>query len=151
MSLTVGILAYNSEQDLPGLLASLPDALAGVDDWHLVVVDGASTDGTVDLVRRTAPEATRVDLGGNRGLADPAGYSSDTPADWATGAVTMMSRACVTRAGPWDESFFLYSEETEFELRAADAGFRLAFADVDVVHLGGESRVRPELWSLLCA
>ena len=84
-------------------------------------------------------------------IADPAGYSRDTRADWATGAVTMMSRECVTRAGPWDESFFLYSEETEFELRAADAGFRLAFADVDVVHLGGESRVRPELWSLLCA
>ena len=84
-------------------------------------------------------------------IADPAGYSSSTRADWATGAVTMMSRECVTRAGPWDESFFLYSEETEFELRAADAGFRLAFADVDVVHLGGESRVRPELWSLLCA
>ena len=221
MSLTVGILAYNSEQALPGLLASLPDALAGVDDWHLVVVDGASTDGTVNLVRRTAPEATCVDLGGNRGfaaaanaaiaafpatgavlilsprvrltpgcvkvmldalhepgagiavprlfrgpgqpypslrrrptllrafaeallggrltrpfgalselIADPAGYSSGTRADWATGAVTMMSRECVTRAGPWDESFFLYSEETEFELRAADAGFRLAFADV---------------------
>ena len=68
MSLTVGILAYNSEQALPDLLASLPDGLAGVDDWHLVVVDGASTDGTVDLVRRTAPEATCVGLGGNRRL-----------------------------------------------------------------------------------
>jgi N-acetylglucosaminyl-diphospho-decaprenol L-rhamnosyltransferase len=242
MSLTVGILAHDSEQVLPDLLESVPDALAGVDGWHLVVVDGASTDGTVELVRRTAPNATCVDLGGNRGfaaaanaaiaafpaadavlilsprvrltpgcvkvmldalrepgtgivvprlfrgpgqpypslrrrptllrafaeallggrltrpigafselIADPAGYSSGTRADWATGAVTMMSRECVTRAGPWDESFFLYSEETEFELRAADAGFRLGFADVDVIHLGGESRVRPELWSLLCA
>ena len=45
---------------------SLPDGLAGVDDWHLVVVDGASTDGTVDLVRRTAPEVTCVDLAGPR-------------------------------------------------------------------------------------
>jgi N-acetylglucosaminyl-diphospho-decaprenol L-rhamnosyltransferase len=241
MSLTVGILAHNSEQVLPDLLGSLPDALAGVDDWHLVVVDGASTDGTVELARRAGPNVTCVDLGANRGfaaaanaaiaafpatgavlilsprvrlapgcvkvmldtlrepgtgiavprlfrapgqpypslrrrptllrafaeallggrltrsigvlselIADPAHYSSDTRADWATGAVTMMSRECVTRTGPWDESFFLYSEETEFELRAADAGFRLGFADVDVIHLGGESRVRPELWSLLC-
>jgi N-acetylglucosaminyl-diphospho-decaprenol L-rhamnosyltransferase len=242
MSLTVGILAHNSERVLPDLLGSLPDALAGVDDWHLVVVDGASTDGTVELARRAGPNVTCVDLGANRGfaaaanaaiaafpatgavlilsprvrltpgcvkvmldtlrepgtgivvprlfrgpdqpypslrrrptllrafaeallggrltrsigalselIADPAHYSSDTRADWATGAVTMMSRECVTRTGPWDESFFLYSEETEFELRAADAGFRLGFADIDVIHLGGESRVRPELWSLLCA
>src|SRR2546430_15684149 len=89
MSLTVGILAYNSEQDLPGLLASLPDALAGVDDWHLVVVDGASTDGTVDLVRRTAPEATRVDLGGNRGL--PAAANAPIAAFPATGAGLVLS------------------------------------------------------------
>ena len=52
MSLTVGILAHDSEQVLPDLLESVPDALAGVDGWRLVVVDGASTDGTVELVRR---------------------------------------------------------------------------------------------------
>src|ERR1700751_1604722 len=89
MSLTVGILAYNSEQALPGLLASLPDALAGVDDWHLVVVDGASTDGTVGLVRRTAPEATCVELGGNRGFA--AAANAAIAAFPATGAVLILS------------------------------------------------------------
>jgi N-acetylglucosaminyl-diphospho-decaprenol L-rhamnosyltransferase len=240
--LTVGILAYNSERRLPDLLASLPAGLAGVDDWHLVIADGASADGTLEVARRLAPDAAIVGLGANRGfaaaanavisfdqstdavlilsptvrlspgcvrpmlaalgrpaagiavprlfrgtgkpfpslrrrptllrawseallggglarrigalselIADPADYTSQTRADWATGAVTMMSRECLKQAGDWDETFFLYSEETEFELRAADAGFRLTFADVNVTHLGGEARIRPELYALQCA
>ncbi len=84
-------------------------------------------------------------------VAGPESYTSRTRADWATGAVTMMSRECLKQVGEWDETFFLYSEETEFELRAADAGFGITFADVNVTHLGGESRIRPELWSLQCA
>jgi hypothetical protein len=32
VSLTVGILAYNSERTIPDLLQSLPAALEGVDD-----------------------------------------------------------------------------------------------------------------------
>jgi N-acetylglucosaminyl-diphospho-decaprenol L-rhamnosyltransferase len=84
-------------------------------------------------------------------IGSPENYTSQTRADWATGAVTMMSRECLKQAGDWDETFFLYSEETEFELRAADAGFRLTFADVNITHLGGESRIRPELYALQCA
>ncbi len=54
VSLTVGILAYNCERMLPELLESLPAGLAGVDDWHLVIADGASTDGMLDVARRLA-------------------------------------------------------------------------------------------------
>jgi N-acetylglucosaminyl-diphospho-decaprenol L-rhamnosyltransferase len=239
VSLTVGVLAYNCERTLPELLESLHAGLAGVDDWHLVIADGASTDGTLDAARRLAPEAGIVGLGANRGfaaaanaviaadpsseavlilsqtvrltpgcvklmlaaldqpgvgiavprllrgtgkpypslrrrptllrawsealiggtiacrvpamselVASPESYTSRTRADWASGAVTLMSRECLKQVGDWDETFFLYSEETEFELRAGDAGFRLAFADVNVTHLGGESRARPELWAI---
>ena len=42
----------------------------------------------------------------------------DGAVDWATGAVMLMSRACLDACGPWEERFFLYSEETEFALRA---------------------------------
>jgi GT2 family glycosyltransferase len=85
-------------------------------------------------------------------IADPANYHAGTRADWATGAATMVGRECLDKVGGFDESFFLYSEETEFELRAADHGFRLAFApDATVIHLGGASKVRPELWALTCA
>ncbi|WP_433380422.1 glycosyltransferase [Actinoplanes sp. CA-142083] len=77
-------------------------------------------------------------------------YFRDGPADWTTGAVMLMSRACLEACGPWEERFFLYSEETEFALRARDRGFRTTLvAAAEVVHIGGESRVSPALWSLL--
>ena len=60
------------------------------------------------------------------------------------------SRECFDALDGWDESFFLYSEETEFALRARDRGFLTALvADAEAVHIGGESRVSPALWSLL--
>ncbi|MET9621545.1 glycosyltransferase family 2 protein [Streptomyces sp. NPDC006464] len=83
-------------------------------------------------------------------VTDPAAYAGRTRADWATGALMALSRECLDACGPWDESFFLYSEETEFCLRARDLGHvtRLEPA-ARAVHLGGDSRVSPRLWSLL--
>lgn len=83
-------------------------------------------------------------------VVDRDAYFRDGTADWATGAVMLISRACLESCGPWEERFFLYSEETEFALRARDHGFLTALvADAEVVHIGGESRVSPALWSLL--
>jgi GT2 family glycosyltransferase len=77
-------------------------------------------------------------------------YDHDAVADWATGAVMMISRACLDEVGPWDESYFLYSEETDFALRARDAGFALRLTtSAEVVHLGGAVRESPRLWALL--
>jgi GT2 family glycosyltransferase len=83
-------------------------------------------------------------------VTDPAAYTAATRADWATGALMALSAQCLRACGPWDESFFLYSEETEYCLRARDAGFvtRLEPA-ASAVHLGGDSRVSPFLWTLL--
>ncbi|MFJ3905515.1 glycosyltransferase family 2 protein [Streptomyces sp. NPDC090025] len=81
----------------------------------------------------------------------PAAYTGRTVADWATGALMALSARCVTACGPWDESFFLYSEETEYCLRARDLGLRTRLEPAaQAVHLGGDSRVSPGLWSLLC-
>ncbi|MEV8509137.1 glycosyltransferase family 2 protein [Actinoplanes sp. NPDC051475] len=83
-------------------------------------------------------------------VVDRDAYFRDGTVDWATGAVMLISRACLESCGPWEERFFLYSEETEFALRARDHGFLTALvADAEVVHIGGESRVSPALWSLL--
>ena len=83
-------------------------------------------------------------------VVDRDAYFRDGTVDWATGAVMLMSRACLDACGPWEERFFLYSEETEFALRARDRGFLTTLvADAEVVHIGGESRVSPALWSLL--
>ena len=76
--------------------------------------------------------------------------STASAPDWATGAIMLMSARCLAGSGPWDESFFLYSEETEFALRARDKGFVIRYVpEAEVTHLGGESGVSPRLWSLL--
>jgi GT2 family glycosyltransferase len=62
----------------------------------------------------------------------------------------MLSRECLDACGPWDESFFLYAEDTEYSLRAAERGFITGLVpDASAIHLGGESRTDERLWSLL--
>ena len=62
----------------------------------------------------------------------------------------LVSAACWQACGPWDESFFLYSEETEFGLRARDRGFATWFEPTArATHLQGESMTSPRLWALL--
>ncbi|MGH3870098.1 MAG: glycosyltransferase family 2 protein [Pseudonocardiaceae bacterium] len=83
-------------------------------------------------------------------ITDSRRYDISAPAVWATGAVMLISRTTVRAIGPWDESFLLYSEETEFALRAADHGWRLWFeAGAEAVHIGGQSRTEPMLAALL--
>jgi len=85
-------------------------------------------------------------------VRDPAGYGDRTGFTWATGGVTMFRLDCMRAIGGWDEAFFLYSEETDFELRAADHGYGVVFVpDALATHIGGESKVRPEFWAHLCA
>ncbi|MFR0355636.1 glycosyltransferase family 2 protein [Streptomyces sediminimaris] len=239
-SVAVIVVTWNSAPVLPGFLAALPEGMAGL-DWHLVVADNDSADGTVDLVRTLAPGATIVRTGRNAGYAagvnaaldaagpvraalicnpdvrmrqgcakrlvdglgadagivvpllyeeggstphhslrrepsvlralgeavignrragrfpalselvtDPAAYRRATRADWATGALMAVSADCLAACGRWDESFFLYSEETEYCLRARDAGHPTRLEPTaEAVHLGGDSQVSPRLWTLL--
>ncbi|MBY8339123.1 glycosyltransferase family 2 protein [Streptomyces spinosirectus] len=83
-------------------------------------------------------------------VTDPGAYRRPTRVDWATGALMAISADCLSACGPWDESFFLYSEETEFCLRARDLGHATQLEPTaEAVHLGGDSQVSPRLWSLL--
>lgn len=83
-------------------------------------------------------------------VTDPTAYQRPTRADWATGALMAISGDCLTMCGPWDESFFLYSEETEYCLRARDRGYATQLEPTaKAVHLGGDSQVSPRLWTLL--
>ncbi|MDJ0340937.1 glycosyltransferase family 2 protein [Streptomyces sp. H10-C2] len=83
-------------------------------------------------------------------VTDPAAYTRATRADWAAGALMALSRQCLDACGLWDESFFLYSEETEYCLRAGDHGYATCLAPAArATHLGGDSRVSPRLWTLL--
>ncbi|WP_310527811.1 glycosyltransferase family 2 protein [Nocardioides sp.] len=240
--LLIAVVTWNSAQVLPGLIDSLA-AGTGHLDYHLVVVDNASDDGTVDVVRTLAPGATVVQTGRNAGYAaginaalsvapdapavlvlnpdvrlgtdclpellsaldepgagiavprlvdgsgalihslrrrptlkrafadallgatragrwpglgeivtDPATYAIAGDADWAEGSTQLIGRQCLDDCGPWDESYFLYSEETEFDLRAASRGYSVRYVPTaSAVHLEGDSGTSPRLWALLVA
>lgn len=83
-------------------------------------------------------------------VTDPRRYTAETKVDWAEGSIMLIDRVCWDACGPWDESFFLYSEETEYALRARDRGFPMVLAPkAKARHLEGESAASPGLWSLL--
>lgn len=77
-------------------------------------------------------------------------YNRETVADWGAGSAMLISAECWRAVAPWDESFFLYSEETDFALRARDAGLVTRLAPrARAVHLEGDSKVSPRLWAML--
>ncbi len=77
-------------------------------------------------------------------------YQRPAVTDWAEGSTLLISAECWDRCAPWDESFFLYSEETDFALRARDAGFLTRYVPTArAVHLEGDSGQSPPLWTLL--
>jgi GT2 family glycosyltransferase len=145
-------------RSLHALLQAFEDPRVGIAVPRLV-----NDDGTVAFSLRREPTIRRAFgealLGGRRAgrfelfgevVVDPAAYERPTSADWATGAAMLISRACLHAVGMFDESFFLYSEETEYALRARDNRFELRYVpDAEVRHVGGSHRTSPRLWSLL--
>jgi N-acetylglucosaminyl-diphospho-decaprenol L-rhamnosyltransferase len=83
-------------------------------------------------------------------VTDERRYATEATTDWAEGSTLLISSECWQRCAPWDESFFLYSEETDFALRARDAGFLTRYTPTaEAVHLQGGSAQSPRLWMLL--
>ncbi|WP_159085808.1 glycosyltransferase family 2 protein [Aeromicrobium chenweiae] len=73
-------------------------------------------------------------------VQDHGAYASPHVTDWATGAVMLLSRECFDALGGWDESYFLYSEETDYCLRARDIGWVTRYEPAALaVHIGGQS------------
>lgn len=60
-------VTYNSAAVIETFLQALPGALKDVSSVRVIVVDNASSDGTVGLIRDAAPWVTLVDAGGNVG------------------------------------------------------------------------------------
>lgn len=158
----LGVLVLNPDA-IPsrGFARSLLD---GVDSGAgLAVPRIIDAQGNLKFSLRREPTLLRAlgeaVLGGHRAaryhrwgdmIRDPAYYVDGTTADWATGAAMLISRPAVDAVGLWDESFFLYSEETDYALRARAAGFTLRFVYSAVVtHPGGEMSRSPWLWSVL--
>jgi GT2 family glycosyltransferase len=83
-------------------------------------------------------------------VTDPGRYSDVTTADWAEGSIMLIDKACWDACAGWDETFFLYSEETEYALRARDRGFPMMYTPhAHARHLEGDAATNPPLWALL--
>ena len=82
-------------------------------------------------------------------IRDQRVYEGRRPIQWASGAVLLIDAAAERQLGPWDERFFLYSEEVDYFRRAREAGFRAWYVpDAVVVHKGGSSGSGPALTAL---
>jgi N-acetylglucosaminyl-diphospho-decaprenol L-rhamnosyltransferase len=63
-----------------------------------------------------------------------------TPVDWLAGASLLMRRSVLDEIGLFDETFFLYFEETDLCRRAQKAGHKIIFVrESDVTHIGSVS------------
>jgi N-acetylglucosaminyl-diphospho-decaprenol L-rhamnosyltransferase len=127
---------------VPPLLAALGEPGVGI-----VAPQVRSPEGTLDLSLRREPTMLRA-MGLNwTGLpafseyvTGEEAYARPRVVDWALGAVLLVSAECYEALGGWDESFFLYSEETDFCLRARDKGFLTRYEPLSVTtHIGGGS------------
>jgi GT2 family glycosyltransferase len=157
------VLVLNADcQVLPGALSVLASALR--QSGHGIVVPRlVLPDGSTQLTLRRSPTVGRAlveallpgNLAGRIGslgevVTDPQVYERPDVTAWATGAAMLFSVSALRDIGPWDESFLLYSEETEYCLRAAEKGWRTWYEPAAVFqHVGGKSHTNPTLASLM--
>jgi N-acetylglucosaminyl-diphospho-decaprenol L-rhamnosyltransferase len=67
-------------------------------------------------------------------------HASVREVDWLYGAALLVRRAAADAVGLFDESFFMFSEETDWCYRFRAAGWKVLFLpDAEVVHVGGAS------------
>jgi exopolysaccharide biosynthesis WecB/TagA/CpsF family protein len=79
----------------------------------------------------------------------PESYAHPHTVDWATGAALMVRRSLADSLA-WDESYFLYSEETAFFRALRTMGETVWYEPAAVMrHTGGASGSSPELNALL--
>lgn len=147
-------------QCLPALVAALEQPGTGIAVPRLVDGDGSlihSMRRRPTLLRAYADAVIGASRAGRWSalgevVSDSARYDADAHPDWAEGSTQLVAGVCFEACGPWDESFFLYSEETDFHLRARARGFAVTYvAAAGAMHLEGDSGTSPQLWALLTA
>lgn len=139
------------------LLACLDEPGRGIAVPRMVNPDGSLQPSLrrAPTVGRAVAEAVLGERAGRLGtlgelVTDPRAYAHAGPFVWATGAALLISSRVVREVGAWDESYLLYSEETDFCLRAADFGWSTWYEPASVIeHIGGDSGVNPVLAALL--
>lgn len=62
---------------------------------------------------------------------------------FVVGSVLLLRAAALAQIGGFDESFFLYAEETDWQRRARRAGWTVAVVDAEARHTGGGTSTDP--------
>jgi N-acetylglucosaminyl-diphospho-decaprenol L-rhamnosyltransferase len=145
---------------LPGaarmLVARLADSSVGV-----AVPKIFAEDGTIAWSLRREPSiltawtdaifggtlAARIGMGEK--ISDSALYDKDGLTEWAEGSVLAVAARTRGIVGDWDESLFLYSEETDYMRRVRECGLSVAYVpQAQAIHIGGDYE-NPRLAALL--
>jgi GT2 family glycosyltransferase len=88
------------------------------------------------FLRKLAPRSRLL----NGFYAGGFGHDEVREAEFVMGACMLVRRTAVEEVGPLDESFFLFSEETDWCYRFRQAGWKvLFFPGAECVHVGGAS------------
>jgi N-acetylglucosaminyl-diphospho-decaprenol L-rhamnosyltransferase len=88
------------------------------------------------FLRKLAPWSSAL----NAFYAGGFGHDEAREIEWAMGAVLLVRRAAVEDVGPADESFFLFSEETDWCYRFRAGGWEVWFdPEAEFEHVGGAS------------
>ena len=131
-----------SMNSVPALLDELADPQVGI-----VVPKLTDERGILSYSLRNDPTVARaLGLGWLKRatfseiITDRVRYDSPSFVDWATGAAMLIRWSCFDNLGGWDPSYFLYSEETDFCIRARNQGWRIRFTPAAIAaHIGGGS------------
>ena len=86
------------------------------------------------FLRRLAPRSRAL----NAFYAGDFDHESPRSVEWVMGSCFLVRRAAADEVGLFDESFFLFSEETDWFYRFHAAGWAVWFTpDAEAVHVGG--------------
>lgn len=141
------ILVLNPDATLaPGSVSAMMSALrrtrAGIVAPRMTEADGSlspSLRRAPTLGRAGGLSFTRLAAFAER-IEDHRAYEHEHEVDWVVGAVMLIDRGCFDALDGFDESYFLYSEETDLCLRARDHGWRTVYTPTaEVMHVGGGS------------
>lgn len=140
------IALVNSDAFVPvGVLQGLREYLRRTPKAAVVGPQLENQDGSFQESRFPFPSPTRA-WGENFGLARLVRCLKSKkprvagPVPWLSGACLVIRRAVWQQVGGFDESFFLYAEETDLQRRIANEGWEIHWVpDFAVTHIGGSS------------
>jgi N-acetylglucosaminyl-diphospho-decaprenol L-rhamnosyltransferase len=85
-------------------------------------------------LRKLAPGSRALDAFYGAGFD----HESEREVEWVMGACFLLRRSAYDEVGPFDERYFLFSEEVDWMRRATDAGWNILFTPAArCVHIGG--------------